>query len=585
MEQQGRDGIPQHIDSFNRIFMDSRFPVSRIGRGSLGGKAQGLVLLREALQSGLKSFDFSGVAVEIPVLTVICTDVFSAFIELNHLDVEALSCLPDERIAQAFQKADLPFEILGDLRALIDQAHFPLAIRSSSLLEDSVNQPFAGIYATKMVPNSQYDPDVRFRQLVQGIKLVYASTYFKFARDYRKSIGLSQENEKMAVIIQEMVGKRFSDNFYPELSGVARSYNYYPMPPAKAEDGVVNLALGLGKIIVDGGISWTYSPALPNVDPPFGSVKNLLKGTQTKFWVVNMGEPPEYDPTRETEYMRLESLTVAEKDGSLNYLASTYDQQSDRLSIGTGYKGPRALTFAPLLVLKELPLNDLVIAALSICEKILDAPVEIEFAMTFNPHRFAFLQVRKTAVLTGEVTIHEQELNDENLLVASQNVLGNGVVDTIRDVVYCKPDVFDLKYTPEIVPELKRVNERLLSAGLPYLLIALGRLGTSDPWLGIPIQWGQVCGAKAIIEAAQENVKVELSQGSHYFHNIINLGVKYFLLPYKSQYKINWDWLNQQETIEETRFIRHVRLAEPLLIKVDGRKSMGVIYKSAARTK
>ena len=583
MDDQGRDEFQLQVGSFNRRFMDPTIPVSRIGRGSLGGKAQGLPLLREALRSGLNAIDFPDITIDIPVMTVLCTEVFSAFIQLNHFDTDALSSLPDERIAQTFQKADLPFEILGDLRALIDQVHFPLAVRSSSLLEDSVKQPFAGIYATKMIPNSQYDPDVRFRQLLQAVKLVYASTFFKFARDYRRSIGISQPDEKMGIIIQEMVGKRHTDSFYPELSGVARSYNYYPMPPAKAEDGVVSLALGLGKIIVDGGISWTYSPAFPNVDPPFGSVKNLLKGTQTKFWVVNMGEPPEYDPTRETEYMRLEGLAAAEKDGSLGYLASTFDAQSDRLSIGTAYKGPRALTFAPLLVLKELPFNDLVLAALSIGEKVLDAPVEIEFAMTFNPNRFALLQVRKTAVLTAEVTIPEAELSGANLLAASQTVLGNGAIDTIRDIVYTKPEAFDLKYTQDIVPDLKRLNDKLLSAGLPYLLIALGRLGTSDPWLGIPIQWGQVCGAKAIIEAAQENVRVELSQGSHYFHNIINLGVKYFLLPYKSQYKIDWDWLSQQETIEETRFIRHVRLAEPLVIKVDGRKSMGVIYKSSAR--
>jgi hypothetical protein len=283
--------------------------------------------------------------------------------------------------------------------------------------------------------------------------------------------------------------------------------------------------------------------------------------------------------------MRLEGLPAAEQDGSLRLLASTYDPQSDRLSMGIGYKGPRALTFAPLLVLKELPLNDLVISALSTCEKALNAPVEIEFAMTFNPNRFAFLQVRKTAILSGEVTISREELNDTNLLAASQNVLGNGVNDTIRDIVYSKPETFDLKHTQEIVPELKRVNEKLLSENLPYLLIALGRLGTSDPWLGIPIQWGQVCGAKAIIEATQENVKVELSQGSHYFHNIINLGVKYFLLPNNNHFKIDWDWLNQQDTIEETRFIRHVRLSEPLLIKVDGRKSMGVIYKNGAESR
>ena len=384
----------------------------------------------------------------------------------------------------------------------------------------------------------------------------------------------------MAVIIQEMVGKRYHGRFYPECSGVARSYNYYPMSPARPEDGVANLALGLGKTIVDGGLSWTYSPAFPKIEPPFGSAEKLVKETQTRFWAVTMGEPPLVDPTREIEYMVHEDLTAAEKDGALRYLASTYNPQSGRLSIGTGFKGPRAITFAPLLVLKEIPVNEIIRALLSICEKALGGPVEIEFACTFQPNRFAFLQVRKMAVSDEAVDVPEEELQKAGLLVASRSVLGNGVVEDIRDVVYVRPETFELKHTQAIVPELRQMNERLLSANRPYLLVALGRLGTTDPWLGIPIAWGQVSGAKAVIEAAQENVKVELSQGSHYFHNIINLGVKYFLLPFTSPFKVDWSWLDQQEAVEETHFLRHVQLAEPLLVRVDGRSSRGVIYKS-----
>jgi hypothetical protein len=384
----------------------------------------------------------------------------------------------------------------------------------------------------------------------------------------------------MAVIIQELIGKRFHNRFYPELSGVARSYNFHPMGAAKPEGGVVNLALGLGKTIVDGGVCWSYSPAHPKVQPPFGSIEDLLEGTQVEFWAVNMGGQSEYDPIKETEYMLHENLMVAERDETLCYLASTYDPLSGRLSVGTGFRGARALTFAPILVLDEIPLNEIVLDLLRICEAAMGAPVEIEFAMTFNPHRFGFLQVRSMASLYGEIQIGVDDLRGDNVLVATENALGNGVINTIQDVVYTIPERFDLKHTRTIVPELERFNNLLLDEGRPYLLITLGRLGTTDPWLGIPINWGKISGAKVVVETTQENVKVELSQGSHYFHNITSLGVKYFTLPFSSQWKIDWEWLTRQEIIAETQFIRHVRLPKPLQVKVDGRTGRGVISKS-----
>ncbi len=565
--------------TFKRNFLDPATPLSCIGQGELGGKAHGLALIRGMLNQ-LEGSKFPGIQVDIPSLAVICTDVFDATLKRNRLDETAYADLSDERIAHAFQKADLPFEVLGDLRALVDQVHSPLAIRSSSLLEDARHEPFAGIYATKMIPNNRYDPDERFRQLVEAVKLVYASTFFRSAKNYRKAIGRKDQEEKMGVIIQEVVGKCFQDRFYPELSGVVRSYNYYPMAPARPEDGVVNLALGLGKTIVDGGISWPYSPAYPKVEPPFGSVEKLLKGTQTQFWVVNMGDPPAYDPIQETEYLLLEEITAAESDETLRYLASTYSPLSGRLSIGTGFNGPRALNFAPLLVLNEMPLNDLVLELLEVCEKALGTPVEIEFAMTFNPARFGFLQVRSMMAPIDEVHVTEEELGSENLLVACTSALGNGELDTIQDIIYVKPEGFDLKNTLAIAPELDRLNKKNLEAEHPYLLIVLGRLGTTDPWLGIPINWGRISAAKVVVEATQENARVELSQGSHYFHNIINLGVKYFTLPFNSPYQIDWEWLKKQPVLEETAFVRHVRLRRPLRIKVDGRKGRGVIYKS-----
>jgi hypothetical protein len=579
-ENESRNSFQNHILPFNRKFPNPNAPLSRIGEGHLGGKAHGLAFIHKFLHSNLNPANFEGITIDIPSLVVLCTGVFDTFMERNALYETAYSDITDDRIAHAFQRADLPFDVLGDLRALIDQVHSPLAIRSSSLLEDAEREPFAGIYATKMIPNNQYDPDARFRQLVEAIKFVYASTYSKAAKDYRNSMGHRNEDEKMAVIIQELVGKRYENRFYPELSGVVRSFNYYPVKPAKPEDGVVNLALGLGKTIVEGGISWPYSPAYPKVQPPFGSVEDLLNNTQNEFWVVNMGEPPEYNPIKETEYLLLENLTLADRDGSLRYMASTYNQLSGRLSIGTNIRGPRALTFSPLLVLGELPLNDLIIALLSICEKALNTPVEIEFAMTFNPHRFGFLQVRSMVIPVGVVKVSDGELKGDNVLAASETALGNGVVDTIMDIVYVKPEGFELIHTQAVVPELDHFNDKLLKASRPYLLIVFGRLGTTDPWLGIPVQWGQICGAKVIVEATQENVKVELSQGSHYFHNMINLGIKYFSLPLSSPYKIDWGWLGKQDMVEETRFVRHVKLTDPLHIKVDGRSNRGVIYKS-----
>jgi Pyruvate phosphate dikinase, AMP/ATP-binding domain len=553
--------------------------ICTIGSGSLGGKAQGLAFIRQALILSLDSTEYPNISVDIPQLAVIGTDIFDAFMSQNHLEGIAHSNLPDDRLFHAFQKADMPFEVLGDLRALIEQVHTPIAVRSSSLLEDAIHKPFAGVYGTKMIPNREFDPDARFRQLVEAIKFVYASTFSKNAKSYCAAVGHRVEEEKMGVIIQKIIGKRSYNRFYPELSGVARSYNYYPLRPARPEEGIVNLALGLGKTIVDGGRSWTYSPAYPNIEPPFGSVKELMNETQTEFWAVNMGELQEYDPISEIEYLHLDNIVTAERDGSLRYLASTYNPQSGRLTPGIGFKGPRALTFAPLLVLQELPINQLVQKLLSICEEAFNTSVEIEFAMTFNPNQLGFLQVRSMVVPVDEVQIMDDELTGEDVFLASETVFGNGVVDNIKDIIYVKPDEFELRYSRNVVKELEKFNETMQAESEPYLLIVFGRLGTADPWLGIPVRWGQISGAKVIVEATKENIKVELSQGSHFFHNIINLNIQYFSIPHTNPYQVDWDWLTRQTVIEEGQFVRHVRLEHPLLVRVDGRTSKGVILK------
>ncbi|MCJ7716949.1 MAG: PEP/pyruvate-binding domain-containing protein [Anaerolineales bacterium] len=573
---------PQLIP-FDRTINDSVHRIRAIGTGSIGGKAQGLVFLNHLLESSDQIADIPQITVGIPNLVVICTDVFDAFLEENNLFNIAFSDQTDDQIAHAFQNAELPFNILGDLQALIGQIRTPLAIRSSSLLEDATYEPFAGVYATKMIPNHQHEPGTRFQKLSEAIKFVYASTFFKSAKSYRNTTKHDHSDEKMAVIIQDVVGSLHSLRYYPELSGVARSYNFYPVGRAAPGDGVVNLALGLGKTIVDGGVSWSYSPAYPKIGPPYGSVNELLKNSQKKYWAINMGTPLVYDPIQETEYLVSENLSTAEKDGTLSYLCSTYDPQSDRLQIGMGNPGPRVLTFSPLLTLKEIPLNEIIKSFLSVCEEKLDNPVEIEFAMTFNPPELELLQVRSMVVTSEVVNVTEEDLTHQNIFTASEKVLGNGLIEDIQDIVYVIPDQFELKNTSMIAEELERINKTLVEKGRPYVLIVFGRLGSSDPWLGIPVNWGQISGTRVIIETYQEEFSVDMSQGSHFFHNLTSLGVSYISVPLSGEYKIDWDWLVQQREIQKTQYVRHIQLESPLYIKIDGRSGRGAVLKTRGK--
>lgn len=543
----------------------------------IGGKAQGLLIASDIL-ADINPDEIRGIEINIPEMTIIGTSVFDAFMERNQLFEIAHSMVKDNRIAHAFQQASLPFEILGDLRNLLVKWTLPLAIRSSGLLEDTMQQPFAGVYLTKMIPNNANNLESRFEKLVEAIKFVWASTYFKVAKDYCVATSLDIRSEKMAVIIQKLVGKRHHNRYYPELSGVARSYNFYPVKPARPEDGVVSLALGLGKTVVDGGRTWTYSPRYPTIPPPFKTLEDTLFETQNEFWVVNMGTEVEYKPLKETEYMLQENIQTAEKDQVLEHLVSTFELDTERLTTGLATQGPRVLTFAPLLQLKTIPFNHVIKKLLEKCEEKFSLPVEIEFAMTFNPPRFGLLQVRPMKIHKDSLVITEEELTRTDNFIASRNVLGNGILENLQDIVYVQPDYFDLKLTKQIAFELENHNKRLLDANRPYLLIVFGRLGSLDPWLGIPVSWGQICGAKVIVEATQENVKVELSQGSHYFHNIINLDVKYFSMPFSQPFRINWDWLQKQPIEFAGDFTRHVKLNLPLTVKVDGKRGWGIVY-------
>lgn len=570
------------LTRFDRNFFAGKEHFTYIGSGSLGGKANGLAHMKAVLGAGIADRFAPEITVDIPTLTVIGTDLFDLFMEQNNLYETVASEPRDDLLAHAFQKGDLPVQLVGDLRALAEQVHVPLAVRSSSLLEDAMFEPFGGIYGTKMIPNNQPDADTRFKKLAEAVKLVYASTFLADARDYIRATRHTGRDEKMAVIIQEVVGTRFDERFYPHISGVARSYNFYPSGHAKPEDGVVDLALGLGRTIVDDAMGWSYSPTYPNSDPPYNSIGDLLKETQTKFWAVNMGKQPAYDPISETECMTRCDLGEAEYDGTLLHTASTYVPASDRIVMGTGSEGPRILNFAPILRAGILPLNDLVKDMLNICEESLESKVEIEFAVTLNrrevsPARFGFLQVRPMVVSGEEVDLDAEDLCGPDVLVASETVMGNGTADNIRDAVFVKPETFTIDATGTIAGQIEGFNRRLVEAGKPYLLLGFGRWGTSDPQGGIPVGFGQISGAKVIVESTLPEIRQSLSQGSHFFHNMTSFRIFYFSIHHSGGYHIDWDWFNSQTVVGETEFVRHVEFASPLAVKVDGKKGWGVI--------
>jgi len=575
---------------FDRKFWDGTFPCTQIGTGQLGGKANGLVFIKDLLPSHIDPNRFPNIEVSVPTMAVIATDCFDQFMSLNRLAELPFEEMADDRIAHAFQKADLPMELLGDLRALTMQVKTPLAVRSSSLLEDALERPFAGVYATKMIPNNQHEPDTRFRRLVEAIKFVYASTYFREAQDYRASGG-APAKEKMAVILQEVVGQRRGDRFYPDISGVARSCNFYALEPARPEDGMITIALGLGKTIVDGGIAWTFSPVYPQRPPPFASVDEMLEGTQTEFWAVNIGKPPAYDPVSETEYLVHANLSDAEADDALDLLASTYNSERDRVIPGIESRGPRILNFAPMLVDQRFPINELAKALLNAAENSVGAKVEIEFALTFERSRsqklkarLGFLQVRSMVVSEQIVDVLMEDLQNPRAIVASDRVIGNGTCGDIQDIVYVRPETFSALRTAAIAEQLGAINRELHQQQRPFLLIGFGRWGSSHPSLGIPVDWSQISGARAIVEATLPEMNVELSQGSHFFHNLSSFRASYFMVPHRGRFGINWEWLNRQPALRETELIRHVRPATKLSVRVDGRTRRGIIMSTGSMT-
>jgi len=573
------------IVTYSRHFHEDYSRFSVIGGGSIGGKARGLAFMDRILARYFAPGKFPGVSVAIPRSLVLRTDVFDDFMRENDLLRAAVADHSDSHMANLFIKASLPGNIVGDVRDFIEHVKVPLAVRSSSLLEDSLYQPFAGIYATKMLPNDQTGDDIRFLNLVNAIKFVFASTFFRQAKAYLKGTPRRIEDEKMAVVIQPVVGKLHRDRFYPDLSGVARSYNYYPVGQAKPEDGVVNVALGLGKTVVDGGVSLRFTPAFAGVLPQFNSIKEMFECSQREFYAIAMRHVDSIAFLEEDQYLIKLGLGEAEADGTLQFLASAYAREDDAVYDGISRAGPRIITFAHILKNEVFPLAKIVSDLLALSSAAMNCAVEMEFAAILDaqhalPAQFSILQVRPLVVQDELVRVEVDDRYPEGALCVSDRVLGNGISQTIRDIVFVKPAVFDAAKSPQIAAEVDKLNSRLCEAGIPYLLIGPGRWGSSDPWLGIPVKWGQISGVKVVVEASLPTMNVDPSQGSHFFQNMTSLRIGYFTVPTdRSHGFIDWPWLEAQVAADETVFLKHLCLPQPITVRIDGRKSRGVILK------
>ncbi len=573
------------IVAYSRHFHEEYSQFSMIGSGSIGGKARGLAFMDRILARYFDPAKFPGVTISIPRTLVLGTDVFDDFLKENRLLPEAVLDYSDSHMANLFIKASLPSKIVGDLRDFINNVKVPLAVRSSSLLEDSLYQPFAGIYATKMLPNDQSGDDIRFLNLVNAIKFVYASTFFRQAKSYIGNTPHRVEDEKMAVVIQPIVGKLHQDCFYPDFSGVARSYNYYPVGQAKPEDGVVNVALGLGKTVVDGGVSLRFTPAFAGVLPQFTSIKDMFNFSQRDFYAVSMRRVASIAFLEEDQYLVKQGMDRAERDGVLEYLASTYSRENDTVYDGIGFSGPRIVNFAHILKNEIFPLAKILIDVLHLSSEAMNCAVEAEFAATLDPQnvfpaQFSILQVRPLVVQDELVKVELDDRQKEFAFCCSDRVLGNGITQTIRDIVFVKPATFDAAKSPQIAGEVDKINARLCAENIPYMLIGPGRWGSTDPWLGIPVKWSQISGVKVVVETSLSNMNVDPSQGSHFFQNMTSLRIGYFTVGMDRIHGfIDWVWLEALPATAETQFLKHVRLDEPVTVMIDGRKSQGIILK------
>ena len=556
---------------------------ARIGDGSLGGKGRGLAFIG-AMVKRYPKLEHDHFAVTIPKTVVICTDIFDEFMETNELYPVALSDVDDETILKYFLRASLPARLIEDLMAFFDVVKSPIAVRSSSLLEDSHYQPFAGIYSTYMVPKLEDKYDM-LRTLSDAIKAVYASVFYRDSKAYMTATSNLIDQEKMAIVLQEVVGNRYNDRFYPTISGVARSLNFYPIGNEKAEDGIANIALGLGKYIVDGGQTLRFSPRHPHNILQMSTMDFALRETQTRFYALDLKNLADQFSVDDSFNLLRLNLKDADADGSLKFIVSTYDPYDQVIRDGYYPGGRKILSFVNVLQHEVFPLADTLDQILHVGQDEMGRPIEIEFAVNIDPQNLGFatfylLQVRPIVdnkeVMEEDLTLVEQE----DTILTSTSVLGHGIVTDVQDIIYVKTGAFCSSNNQSIAYDIEKMNRQFTGEEKNYVLVGPGRWGSSDSWLGIPVKWPHISNARVIVECGLENYRVDPSQGTHFFQNLTSFGVGYFTInPFKGDGWFDEGYLNSLPAVEETEYLRHVRFDKPVVIKMDGKKSLGVVLK------
>lgn len=578
-EQQQRG----HILDFSRSARHLGRDFVRLGEGSLGGKGRGVAFIYKLLAKGPLHAKYPGVRLIVPRTVVLCSGWFDRFVREGELWERVGQETDDDVVAQAFLDTPLPPDLVDDLRGVLAQVTYPLAVRSSSLLEDSKFQPFAGVYSTYFVPNNHADVELRLAQLEQAIKLVYASTWSSDSRSYMSATGHSLDEESMAVLVQRVVGADFGERFYPTFSGVAQSYNYYPIRYIEPTDGIASVALGLGRTVVEGGKTLRFSPAHPQILPQLSTPQDALRNSQVNFYALALDDP-EVELTRdECRTLVQVGLEVAEADGALVKVGSTYAAREDRVYDTIYRAGVRIVSFAPILKYDTFPLAPLLREILRVGEESMGCPVEIEFAVNLNVPdgerpEFAVVQIRPLVTTGVSVKRDIERVPVKDLVLRSERAMGNGIIDSLGDVVVIRPDRYDAAKTVEIAAEIAHVNAQLLHAGRACVLLGPGRWGTRERHLGVPVTWGQVSAARVIVELAMAGYDIDPSQGTHFFHNITSLRVGYLALDERrSAEMIDWEALCPGEPTLEMKYVQHYRLPAPLRALIDGGTRLAVI--------
>ncbi len=573
------------IAKFNRKNFDEYLNFSRIGDGSVGGKARGLAFIDMILKKYELADKWEGVKVNIPRTVVLSSEVYDEFIDSNQLGKETVENESDESVLISFLKPELPSRILSELSTFISLTNGPIAVRSSSKLEDSHYQPFAGIYATYMVPNVRSNPKLTLKFLSQAIKSVYASVYYKGSRAYMTATANMIDEEKMGIILQEVCGQKYDNIFYPVISGVARSINFYPIAPEKPEDGIVSMAFGLGKYIVEGGQSLRFSPEYPKKILQLSTPEMALRDTQKDFYALQLSEESFVPSIDDGVNIVKISIKEVENESSFAYAGSTYDHNNNIIRDGIVDGGKKIITFANILQHNIFPFTQVLSELLKICQKEMGNPVEIEFAVDADvpykqPKIFNVLQIRPIVENNEIITLDLDNISDENVILKSNSALGNGIINNVFDIVYVKPESFNPAKSLDIAQEIEKINDLFIKEGKNYILIGPGRWGSSDPWLGIPVKWHQISSARLIVESGLKNYRIDPSQGTHFFQNLTSFRVGYFTInPYINEGYYDVDYLSKQNSFFENEFIRHVKFEKEIIIKIDGKNNLGIILK------